>query len=82
MKKVLISLLLAGSFVALSTMQASAVVCARGIYRAGCVGAGGAVIARRGVVVAPRRAVVVRRRCTDPSAQAQPSMSNLHAEAF
>jgi hypothetical protein len=62
MKKVLISLLLAGSFVALSTMQASAVVCARGVYRAGCVGAGGAVIARRGVVVAPRRAVVVRRR--------------------
>jgi hypothetical protein len=61
MKKVLISLLLAGSFVALSTMQASAVVCARGVYRAGCVGAGGAVVARRAVVV-PRRAVVVRRR--------------------
>jgi hypothetical protein len=62
MKKVLISLLLAGSFVALSTMQASAVVCARGVYRAGCVGARGAVVARRAVVVAPRRAVVVRRR--------------------
>jgi hypothetical protein len=61
MKKVLISLLLAGSFVALSTMQASAVVCARGVYRAGCVGAGGAVVARRAVVV-PRRGVVVHRR--------------------
>ena len=61
MKKVLISLLLAGSFVALSTMQAGAVVCARGVYRAGCVGAGGAVVARR-AVIAPRRAVVVRRR--------------------
>ncbi len=62
MKKVLISLLLAGSFVALSSMQASAVVCARGVHRAGCVGAGGAVVAGRAVVVAPRRAVVVRRR--------------------
>jgi hypothetical protein len=62
MKKVLISLLLADSFVALSAMEASAVVCARGVYRAGCVGAGGAVVARRAVVVAPRRAVVVRRR--------------------
>jgi hypothetical protein len=61
MKKVLISLLLAGSFVALSTMQASAVVCARGVYRAGCVGAGGAVVARR-AVVGPRRGVVVHRR--------------------
>jgi hypothetical protein len=61
MKKVLISLLLAGSFVALSTMEASAVVCARGIHRAGCVGAGGAVVVGR-AVVAPQRAVVVRRR--------------------
>jgi hypothetical protein len=61
MKKVLISLILAGSFVALSAMQASAVVCARGVYRAGCVGPHGAVVARR-AVIAPRRAVVVRRR--------------------
>jgi hypothetical protein len=63
-KHLIISLLLAGSFVALSAMEASAVVCARGVYRAGCVGAGGAVVARRPVVhrvVAPR-AVVVRRR--------------------
>jgi hypothetical protein len=62
----MISLLLAGGFVALSTMEASAVVCARGVYRAGCVAGGGAVIVRRPVVhravVAPRRAVVVRRR--------------------
>jgi hypothetical protein len=69
-KHLIISLLLAGSFVALSPMQAGAVVCARGVHRAGCVGAGGAVavgrpVARpvaRHVVVAPRRAVVVRRR--------------------
>jgi hypothetical protein len=58
----MIPLLLAGGFVALSTMEASAVVCARGVYRAGCVARGGAVVVRRPVVVAPRRAVVVRRR--------------------
>jgi hypothetical protein len=66
MKHLMISLLLAGGFVALSTMDASAVVCARGVYRAGCVGARGAVVvgapAVRRAVVAPRRAVVVRRR--------------------
>lgn len=61
MKHLMISLLLAASFVALSTMGASAIVCARGVYRAGCVGAGGAVVARR-AVIAPRRGVVVRRR--------------------
>ncbi len=60
MKKMILPLLFAGSFVALSTMEASAVVCARGVYRAGCVGARGAVVARRPAVVAPG-AVVVRR---------------------
>jgi hypothetical protein len=49
MKHLMISLLLAAGFIALSTMDASAVVCARG-----------AVVVRRGVV-APRRAVVRRR---------------------
>jgi hypothetical protein len=66
MKHLMISLLLAGSFIALSAMEASAVVCARGVYRAGCVAPRGAVVVRRPVVrpvvVAPRRAVVVRRR--------------------
>ena len=61
MKRLIIPLLLAGSVIALSTMEASAVVCARGVYRAGCVGAGGGVVAR-GAVIAPPRAVVVRRR--------------------
>jgi hypothetical protein len=66
MKLVIISVLLAGSFIALSAMEANAVVCARGVYRAGCVGAGGAAVAVarpvvRPVVVAPRRAVVRRR---------------------
>ncbi|MGZ3296606.1 MAG: hypothetical protein ACXU9D_25485 [Xanthobacteraceae bacterium] len=67
MKHLMISLLLAGGLVAVSTMDASAVVCARGVYRGGCVATGGAVVVerpvvRRAVVVAARRAVVVRRR--------------------
>jgi hypothetical protein len=69
MKHMIISVILVGGFIALSTMEASAVVCARGVVRAGCVAAGGAaVVARpvvrpvaRGVVVAPR-GVAVRRR--------------------
>ena len=31
--------------------DANAVVCARGVYRAGCVGAGGAVVVHPGAVV-------------------------------
>jgi hypothetical protein len=67
MKHVIIALFLVGGFVALSTMEASAVVCAKGVYRAGCVAAGGAgavAVARpvaRATVVAPR-GVAVRRR--------------------
>jgi len=67
MKHVIIPLLLAGGFMVLSTMGASAVVCARGVYRAGCVAVapGAAVVVRRPVVgrvvVAPRRGVVRRR---------------------
>jgi hypothetical protein len=67
MKHLTLSLLLAGSLIALSSIEASAVVCARGVVRAGCVAAGGGavVVGRpvgRAVVVAPRRAVGVRRR--------------------
>jgi hypothetical protein len=67
MKRLIIPVLLAGSFIALSTMEASAVVCARGVVRAGCVAAGGAAVVARPVIhparaiVAPRR-VAVRRR--------------------
>ena len=51
MKHVIISILLLG-VVALSATEASAVVCARGVYRAGCVGArGGAVVVRHPAVV-------------------------------
>jgi hypothetical protein len=67
MKHLMLSLLVAGGLIALSSMEASAVVCARGVYRAGCVAPRGAVVVGRPVVhprvvVAPRRAVVVRRR--------------------
>ena len=67
MKHVMISLLLAGGLVEVSTMNASAVVCARGVHHAGCVATGGAVVVGRpvvrpAVVVAPRRPVAVRRR--------------------
>ncbi|MGY4318218.1 hypothetical protein [Bradyrhizobium sp. JR3.5] len=68
MKRLIIPTLLAGSFVVLSTMDASAVVCARGVVRAGCVAAGGAAVVAapavrpaRAVVVAPGGAAVRRR---------------------
>jgi hypothetical protein len=65
MKHFIVPLLLVGGFVALSTMEANAVVCAAGVYRAGCVAARPvarvAVVAPRAAVVAPRR-VAVRRR--------------------
>jgi len=62
MKYLAISPLLAGGFIALSTIDASAVVCARGVYRAGCVGAAGAAVVRRPVVRPAARAVVVAPR--------------------
>ena len=67
MKHSIISLSLAAGFMALSTMESSAIVCARGIYHAGCVATGGAgavAVGRpvaRAAVIAPRRAVVRRR---------------------
>ena len=54
MKHTIIPLLLAGGFMALSTMEASAVVCARGVYRAGCVSAGGAAVVARPVAPVAR----------------------------
>jgi hypothetical protein len=65
MKHLIIPLLLAGGFIALSTMEANAVVCARGVHRAGCVAAGGttvgAAVVARPVVRPAARAVVVPR---------------------
>jgi hypothetical protein len=65
MKRVIITLALLGGFTALCTMEASAAVCAVGVYRAGCVGVRGAAVvghrhyynnygARRGAVVIRR----------------------------
>lgn len=47
----------------LAPTEASAVVCARGVVRAGCAGPNGAVVARR--PLAPRAVVIapVRRGC-------------------
>ncbi len=65
-------LLIAAAFMAFSTTmvvettEANAVVCARGVYRAGCVGPRGAAVVRRPAVVC--RTVWVNgvrvRRCT------------------
>jgi hypothetical protein len=59
MKRSIILMALAGSVLALTTMEASAVVCARGVYRAGCVGPHGAVVVGRPIVHPVHRAVVV-----------------------
>ena len=53
MKLFLIAVTLLGGTFALSATDASAAVCARGVYRVGCAGPRGAVVARR-PVVAPR----------------------------
>jgi hypothetical protein len=59
MNSIIITLVLLGGFTALSTTESSAVVCAAGVYRAGCVGVRGAAVVHRPVVA--RRAVVIRR---------------------
>ena len=60
MKYALIVLSVIGGFFALGTTEASAVVCARGVYRAGCAGPNGAVGVRRGYY-GPTGSVAVRR---------------------
>lgn len=47
-----------GGTMTVVTTDANAVVCARGVYRAGCAGARGAAVVRRPAVVRP--AVVCR----------------------
>ena len=62
MQKTLMVICLMGSAMALMPTEASAVVCARGVVRAGCVSSGGgAVVVRRPVAVAPRAVVVAPR---------------------
>ena len=62
MRMLLIAAIAAGAFIftmAVSSNDAQAVVCARGVYRAGCVGPHGAVVVRRPAVV--HHGVVCRR---------------------
>jgi hypothetical protein len=55
MKSILCAALGAVLLLAALPVEANAVVCARGVYRAGCAGPHGAVVAPRGAaVVAPR----------------------------
>jgi hypothetical protein len=55
MKQMIVALLLLGGIVALSTTEANAIVCARGVVRAGCVGAGGGAVVVRHPPVVRRR---------------------------
>jgi hypothetical protein len=48
MKRLILATALIGGFFVFSATEASAVVCARGVYRAGCVGPRGAVGVHRG----------------------------------
>jgi hypothetical protein len=48
MKRIILTAALLGGFFALSASEAGAVVCARGVYRAGCAGPRGAVVTHRG----------------------------------
>ncbi len=63
MKYLTLALLGAATFLATLTVapqDAEAVVCARGVYRAGCVGPNAAVVARRPVVAPVYRRPVYR----------------------
>lgn len=61
MKRLLIIAALAASSIVATATESEAVVCARGVYRAGCVGPNGAVGVRRGYYApAYRGGAVVR----------------------
>jgi len=63
MKYLALALLGAATFLATLTVaprDAEAIVCARGVYRAGCAGPNGAVVARRPVYAPVYRAPVYR----------------------
>jgi hypothetical protein len=54
MKSILCAAMGAVLLLAVLPVEANAVVCARGVYRTGCAGPHGAVVAPRAAVVAPR----------------------------
>jgi hypothetical protein len=64
MRMLIIAALAIGTFIftmAGSSNDAQAVVCARGVYRVGCAGPNGAVVAHRPAVVGHGHGVVCRR---------------------
>jgi hypothetical protein len=60
MRYMIVAPILAADFITLTTMEATAVVCASGVHRAGGVGTGSAAVIDR-PVVSPRRGVAARR---------------------
>ena len=75
MRKLILLALIGGAWVATYATEASAVMCAKGVYRAGCIGPNGAVMGHRGYVsgmggttvrrsaiVHPRTGTMVHRR--------------------
>lgn len=58
--KIIASSLLVLGLLAVQVSEANAVVCARGVYRAGCAGPHGAVVAHRPVGYGHHGAAVVR----------------------
>jgi hypothetical protein len=59
MSKIALLVFVLAAWVSAFATEASAVVCAKGVNRAGCVGPRGAIVGRR--TIAPRRGVVVHR---------------------
>ena len=76
MRKLILLALISSAWVATCATEASAAMCAKGVYRAGCVGPRGAVVGHRGyygtggaavgrsAIVHPRTGTVVTRRTT------------------
>jgi hypothetical protein len=58
--KIVASSLLVLGLLAVQVSEANAMVCARGVYRAGCAGPRGAVVTPRPAVVRPAAAVGCR----------------------
>jgi len=74
MNKLILLAFALGAWITTYATESSAVMCAKGVYRAGCVGPRGAVVghraiyprygatAVRGTTIYPRRGMVVHRR--------------------
>jgi len=71
MRKLILLALIGGAWVATYATEASAVMCAKGVYRAGCIGPNGAVMGHRGYYgmggTTVRRSAIVHPRTGGPS---------------